>query len=123
MGSESIRTVLVSRRHAALDCLRKRSAVPCEGVGAAVVIRERVADGVTLEVYVVERGQLVNPLRIGVGISITRKYFIGIIVHVLNGKNIAVRIVSEIISKIAFKNADKLILYVVGVINRRMAVR
>ena len=34
LRSQTVRTILVGRRYAALDCLRKLSAVPCEGVGA-----------------------------------------------------------------------------------------
>jgi hypothetical protein len=38
LSSESVRAVLVGRRHAALDCLRKLSAVPSEGVGRTAVV-------------------------------------------------------------------------------------
>ena len=75
LGSESVRAVLVGRRYAALDCRHQLSAVPSKGVRASIIVGQGITDAVVGDGLTVVLRQLVEPLRVAVGIGIARHQF------------------------------------------------
>ena len=118
LGSESVRAVLVGRRHAALDCFCKLSAAPSESVRASVVIGQGIADIIVGDRGAVVLCQAVEPLRIAVGIGVSRHQFARCIIIRLDGKQVAVGVVGVFVAEIALDYLGKLILCIVGITDR-----